>query len=107
MPRNPAKKPTPAKANKPKPPEETSAPPVRVIERRVETVTVKVPLGEPPHGFQNIHVEANLNKEHAQTWAEVRQGLRDENSKTKDGKDVWSGAEIIRWLMEKIKDKEV
>ncbi len=100
MPRNPAPK---AKTTKPDPKpieEESPAPPVQVIERRIETVTVEIPLGEPPHRFQNIHLEALLYGEHAQTWARLRQALRDKDARTADGRDVRSGPDILRWLLE-------
>ena len=103
MPRNPAPK---AKTTKPpeeepKPiEEEPPAPPVQVIERRIETVVVEIPLGEPPHRFQTIHLEALLYGEHAQTFARVRQALRDQDARTADGKEVKSGPDILRWLLE-------
>ena len=88
----------------PKPIEEKPpAPPVQVIERRIETVTVEIPLGEPPHRFQNIHIGGNeflLYGEHAQTWARLRQALRDKDARTADGKEVRSGPDILRWLLE-------
>ena len=88
----------------PDPPnEEPPAPPVQVIERRIETVTVEIPLGEPPHRFQTIHIGGNeflLYGEHAQTWARLRQALRDKDARTDDGKEVRSGPDILRWLLE-------
>ena len=121
MPRNPAPK---AKAPKPaskplvesqvdvtaEPPlkpieEQPPAPPVQVIERRIETVTVEIPLGEPPHRFQTIHLEALLYGEHAQTWARLRQALRDKDARTADRKEVRSGPDILRWLLEQIAEE--
>lgn len=110
MPRNsaPSKKkttpdPKPVKETiDPKPIEDQPpAPPVQVIERRIETVTVEIPLGEPLRHFQYIHVEGRLTKENAQTWARLRQGLRDKGAKTADGKDIRSEKHILDWLMEK------
>ena len=80
--------------------DEPPAPPVQVIERRIETVIVEIPLGEPPHRFQTIHLEALLYGEHAQTWARLRQALRDKDAWTADGKEVRSGPDILRWLLE-------
>ncbi len=78
------------------------APPVQVIERRIETVMVEIPLGEPPRRFQQIHIgEALVYGEHAQTWARLRQGLRDKDARTSDGREVRSGPDILRWLLEK------
>jgi hypothetical protein len=72
-----------------------------VIERRIETVMVEIPLGEPPRRFQTIHIgEALVYGEHAQTWARLRQGLRDKDARTSDGRDVKSGPDILRWLLE-------
>ena len=86
----------------PKPIEDQSpAPPVQVIERRIETVMVEIPLGEPPRRFQQIHIgEALVYGEHAQTWARLRQGLRDKDARTSDGREVRSGPDILRWLLE-------
>ena len=77
------------------------APPVQVIERRIETVTVEIPLGEPLRHFQYIHVEGRLTKENAQTWARFRQALRDKGAKTADGKEIESEKQRLDWLMEK------
>ncbi len=77
------------------------APPVQVIERRIETVMVEIPLGEPPRRFQTIHIgETLVYGEHAQTWARLRQGLRDKDARTADGREVRSGPDILRWLLE-------
>ena len=77
------------------------APPVQIIERRIETVMVEIPLGETPHRFQTIHIgEALVYGEHAQTWARLRQGLRDKGSRTADGREVKSAPDILRWLLE-------
>ena len=114
MPRNPV-----TKAKKPKPTEEQPsalepgeergvpkvaepAPPVQVIERRIETVTVKIPLGEPPHRFDQVHIEGWLRREPAHTFARLRQALRDQGAKTKDGREVKTNPDIIRWLMEQL-----
>ena len=93
----PVKEPIESKPIEDQPP----APPVQVIERRIETVMVEIPLGEPPRRFQSIHIgEALVYGEHAQTWARLRQGLRDKDARTADGKDVRSGPDILRWLLE-------
>ncbi len=106
MPRIPADqkkkpKPEPPKEPEPKPiEEEPPAPPVQVIERRIETVTVAIPLGEPPHEFDKIHLEVLLLRNHAHTFARVRQALRDQDARTADGRAVKSGPDIMRWLLE-------
>lgn len=82
--------------------DQSPAPPVQVIERRIEKVMVEIPLGEPPRRFQQIHIgEALVYGEHAQTWARLRQGLRDKDARTADGREVRSGPDILRWLLEK------
>ncbi len=80
--------------------EESPAPPVQVIERRIEMVTVEIPLGEPPHRFDQIHLEVLLLGEHAHTFARLRQALRDQDARTADGREVRSGPDILRWLLE-------
>ena len=78
------------------------APPVQIIERRIEMMTVEIPLGEPPRYPQSVHIgEVLVYGEHAKTMARLRQGLRDKDSRTADGKDVRSGPDIWRWLLEK------
>ena len=86
---------------KPKPIEQEPLPkPVQVIERRIETVVVEIPLGEPPHRFDQVHVDGWLRRDAANTFARLRQALRDRGAKTDDGRPVASNADIIRWLME-------
>lgn len=100
MPRIPAdqkKKPGP----KPKPiDQEPPAPPVQVVERRIETVTVEIPLGEPPHRFDQVHIEGWLRRDAAHTFARLRQALRDQDARTEDGRPVKTNPDILRWLME-------
>ena len=100
MPRNPAPK---AKAPKPEPKpieEQPPAPPVQVIERRIETVIVEIPLGETPHRIRQVHLNLLLNKDHAQTFARLRQGLRDKGERTEDGRKVDTTPDVVRWLLE-------
>lgn len=86
--------------------EESPTPPVQVIERRIETVTIEVPLGEPPHRFEEIHIEGRLIRDDAHTFARLRQALRDQNARTADGREVRTNPDILRWLMEKIYGNE-
>lgn len=107
MPRNPAPKPKKPKPKKPKPKpkpieEEPPAPPVQVIERRIETVTIEVPLGEPPHRFDQIHIEGWLRGDAAHTFARLRQALRDQGARTADGREVRTNPDILRWIMEQL-----
>ena len=82
--------------------EEPPAPPVQVIERRIETITVEIPLGEPPRRFNKVHLEVLLYGDHAHTWARLRQALRDKDARTADGKEVKAGRDILRWLLEQL-----
>ena len=85
----------------PKPIEkEPPAPPVQVIERRIETVTVEIPLGEPPHRIRDFHLEVLLHGDHSHTLARLRQALRDKNARTADSHEVKSGPDVLRWLLE-------
>jgi hypothetical protein len=110
MPRNPA--PTKQK-KKPEPVEDTTAPtvqviepptqpspPVKVIERRIETIVIEIPLGEPPHRFDQVHVEGMLWRDHAHTFVRLRQALQDQDSRTADGRKVKTNPDVLRWLME-------
>lgn len=85
--------------------EQPPAPPVQVIERRIELVTVKIPLGEPPRRFNQVHLEALLYGDHAHTWARLRQALRDKDARTADGREVKSGPDILRWMLEQFSAK--
>jgi len=78
------------------------APPVQVIERRIETVSIEVPLGEPPHDFGPMHLDFRFERRHANTFARLRQALRDQGAKTKDGKRVETKPDVMRWLMEQL-----
>jgi len=98
-----------AKKPKPKPPEPPPTPPaspVQVIERRIETVTVDVPLGEPPHDFSTLHVEARLTGRHAHMFARLRQALHDTDAKLDNGRPANSryggNPDILRWLLEQL-----
>lgn len=106
MPRVPANKTKPPKSKsepEPKPiDQEPPAAPVQVIERRIETVTVEIPLGEPPHRFNEVHIEGWLRRDAAHTFARLRQALRDQGARTEDGKPVKSNPDVMRWLMEQL-----
>ncbi len=118
MPRNPAPKAKKPKAKKPKLESKPSleageerdvpkvaeppAPPVQVIERRIETVTIKIPLGEPPHRIDKFHLDVLLNGDHAHTIARLRQALRDTDARTADGHKVDTRPDVLRWLLEQI-----
>lgn len=103
MPRIPADEQKKKAIAKPKSIEqEPPAPPVQVIERRIEMVTVEIPLGEPPHRFDRIHVEGWLRREAAHTFTRLRQALFDQGAKTADDRAVKTNPDVLRWLMEKI-----
>ena len=80
--------------------EQPPGPPVQVIERRIEMVTVSIPLGEPPHRFDQIHIEGWLRRDDAHIFARLRQALRDQGARTGDGREVKTNPDILRWLME-------
>ena len=110
MPRNSAKrkkdpepKTKPPVQDPPTPPDqEPPTPPVQVIERRIETVSVDIPLGEPPHRFREIRIDGRLVGNAAHTFAKIRQALKDQGRRTDDGRPVASAADVVRWLLEKI-----
>lgn len=87
-------------ATTPRQPKQPPAEPVQVIERRIETVEVSIPLGEPPHRFDEVHIEGWLRREDANTFARLRQALRDQGATLSNGKEVRSNPDIMRWLME-------
>lgn len=93
----PKEQPAKAAAEAPKPPA-----PVQVIERRIETAVVEIPLGEPPRRFDQVHVEGWLRREDAHTFARLRQALWDRGEKTTDGRPVKSAADVMRWMMEQL-----
>ena len=106
MPRNPA--PT-KQATKPKPKpapkpieQEPPAPPVQVIERRIEKVTVEIPLGEVPNRSGLAHLNISMKGDHAHTFARLREALRDKHAQTADGRKVETRPDVMRWLLEQI-----
>ncbi|MDX9862472.1 MAG: hypothetical protein RBS99_16295 [Rhodospirillales bacterium] len=80
--------------------EQPAAAPVQIVERRIELVTVEVPLGEPPRRFDQVHIEGWLRGDVAHTFARIRQALWDQGAKTADGRPCKSNPDVMRWLME-------
>lgn len=98
----PIEQPQPSPEPPPKPVQQPKASPVQVIERRIETVMIEVPLGEPPHRFDQVHLEGWLRGEPANTFARLRQALRDKNAKTENGRPIVSNADVLRWVIEQL-----
>jgi len=82
--------------------QEPPAKPVKIVERRIEIATIEVPLGEPPHPFSEIHVEGWLRGPTANTFARLRQALKDKGARSQNGREVKTNPDILRWLMEQI-----
>lgn len=78
-----------------------------------KTVPISVPV-EPveadgyeaqqiARGQLRLHVNAQLGKDAANTFMQIREGLRKSNAKLQDGKPVWSNVETLKWMMEQVK----
>lgn len=81
--------------------DETIAAPVKIVERRIEMVTIEVPLGEPPRRFDQVHIEGWLRGDVAHTFARIRQALSDQDARTADGRPAKTNPDVMRWLMER------
>ncbi len=81
---------------------EPPSPPVAVIERRIETVTIAVPLGETGNGFNPAHVEVWLKPPQAEVMQRMIVALRDKRETIADGREVRTAADAVRWLLERI-----
>jgi hypothetical protein len=77
-------------------------PPVIVIERRIETVTLSVPLGEIGMGYMPSHVEFWMKPPQAEALQRLVVALRDKRITTAEGREVRTAADAVRWLLEKI-----
>lgn len=93
-------------ADKPTPAADTPPPnPVKVLQRRIETVTVAVHLGEIGNGYRAEHVEARLKNTQRETMQRILVALRDKRATTADGREVRSAADAFRWLLEQIAEQ--
>jgi hypothetical protein len=79
-----------------------AAKPVAVLERRVETMELAVPLGEIGPGYCSPHVQVFLDASQAETMQRLVVGLRDRRETTTNGREVRSAADAVRWLLEQI-----
>jgi hypothetical protein len=86
----------------PAPPVETQPPkPVAVLQRRIETVLIKVPLGESVPGYREDHINMFIKDlRHMETMHRIKLALRDRRETTADGREVRSAADAVRWLLE-------
>ena len=78
------------------------AKPVHVIERRIETVMLAVPLGEIGNGHRQSHVEAWLKPTQAETMQRLLLALRDKRETNANGREVKTAADAFRWLLEQM-----
>lgn len=74
-----------------------------------------IPLGELQGGYElaqaeagrinlgkgvRSHLNVQLERDNAEKFLRVRQGLRDENAKLDNGRPVYSSADTLRWMLE-------
>lgn len=76
--------------------------PVAVIERRIETVTIAIPLGEIGPGHTPQHVEAWLKPHQSSALQELVVALRDKRATMGDRREIRTAADAIRWMLEQI-----
>lgn len=94
---------TPPPPEPPTPPAETPPPkPVAVVQRRIETVAVSMPLGEIGPGYRSTHVQAFLDTAQAETMQRLVVGLRDRRATTANHREIRSAADAVRWLLEQM-----
>ena len=76
--------------------------PVAVLERRIETVTIAVPLGEIGPGHTPQHVQTWLKPHQAAALQELVVALRDKRATMGDRREIRTAADAIRWMLEQI-----
>ena len=96
----------PAPMTAPVHPIEADSPPlpVVVVERRIETVTIAVPLGEIGPGHMPAHIQTWLQPPQAETMQRLVVALRDKRTTMTDGREVRTAADVVRWLLERIRN---
>lgn len=99
----------PATAQKPQPEPIAAAQPAapirrppEVIELKIETIRVEVPLGTLGTGYRSSHVEAKLKPPQAETMQRLVVALRDQRAVTLEGREVRTPADAVRWLLDRI-----
>ena len=89
----------------------TAVEPVEPVEPTGELSIVGIPFGDLPEGYEQQqaaagrlamggHINVQLDRENAERFLRVRQGLRDDNRKLSGGRPVWTSADAFRWLLE-------
>lgn len=71
----------------------------------VETVMIEVPLCNQvdAFGYVSNNVDVNLTqRDHIRGWHRIVAGLRARNERTLDKRPVHTGADAVRWLIEKL-----
>lgn len=86
----------------PSPAEQPPEKPVAVIQRRIQTAIVRVPLGEIGPGYRSRHIETYLTPDQTETMQRLVVALRDRRTTTANGREIRSAADAVRWLLEQI-----
>lgn len=79
-----------------------SAPQVTEIMREIRTAMIEAPLGEMGNGYLQRHVEARLDRTQAESMKRLTAGLRDTREQTRNGREVTTAADSVKWLLEKL-----
>lgn len=67
-------------------------------------ILLSLPLADPPaNESQYAKIEVRLTKSEKDAFMQLRSGLRKVRAELAGGRPVWSSADVVRWLAQKIK----
>lgn len=110
----PTKQKTKPKAKKPNDSKPDAPAPKAKKELPIVHVTLNLPLGELPDGYERqqaeggklsmsqrsgTHLQVQLKPHEAETFLRIREGLRATNAKLDDGRPVWTNPDVLRYVM--------
>lgn len=81
-----------------------TAPQVTEVVREIRTAMIEAPLGEMGNGYLSRHVEARLDRTQAESMKKLTAGLRDTREQTRNGREVRTAADAVKWMLEKLTD---
>lgn len=86
-----------------------SIPAVREVVREIRTAIIEAPIGEPGPGYTSMHVEVRFQateSHQAESLKRLAAGLRDTREVLRNGREVRTAADAVRWVLEKLSDSE-
>lgn len=74
----------------------------RKASHKIHIVDIGMPISEPQPGYQHRHIDLQLKQEEVDALAGLRSGLINRGLKLADGKPIWTGADVVRWLLQEL-----